>query len=134
MGEDGREGPQQTEGARGATEYWRITFADGSQTCPNRARMRSPDFLDSRGKSGPAVKASRGADRFRGGYGEAIIRMRPKFSVAGKQKRSSGQVTLRLSPDLEVGGAWRQQGGALTYANMSSARHAKSCAQPAQAH
>ena len=90
MGEDGREGPQQTEGARGATEYWRITFADGSQTCPNRARMRSPDFLDSRGKSGPAVKASRGADRFRGGYGEAIIRMRPALALQGRARANGG--------------------------------------------
>jgi hypothetical protein len=32
--------------------------------------------------------------------------------IAGKQERSSSQVTLQLSPDLEVGGACAQQGGA----------------------
>ena len=32
--------------------------------------------------------------------------------IAGKQERSSSQVTLELSPDLEVGGACAQQGGA----------------------
>ena len=33
--------------------------------------------------------------------------------IAGKQERSSSQVTLELSPDLEVGGACAQQEGAL---------------------
>ena len=37
----------------------------------------------------------------------------PSSRIAGKQERSSSQVTLELSPDLEVGGACAQQGGAL---------------------
>jgi len=31
--------------------------------------------------------------------------------IAGKQERSSSQVTLQLSPDLKVGGAYAEQGG-----------------------
>ena len=57
--------------------------------------------------------------------------------IAGKQERSSSQVTLQLSPDLEVGGACAQQGGALArhrsgleccrhdYPSARSARRAK---------